>query len=86
MNSPFEESQLLEDLLDKYLVRKDRAEINSVDPLTVRTPQSIMELIELVEIPSGRFFMGSTDPNPDENPYIEIEIGRFKMMSKEVTF
>ena len=82
----FEESQFLEDLLDKYLVRKDRAEINSIDPLTVRTPQSIMELIELVEIPPGSFFMGSTDANPDENPYIEIEIGKFKMMSKEVTF
>ena len=82
----FEESQFLEDLLDKYLVRKDRAELNSIDPLTVSTPQSIMELIELVDIPSGSFFMGSIDANPDENPYIEIEIGRFKMMSKEVTF
>lgn len=82
----FEESQLLEDLLDKYLVRKDLVETSYGDPLTVNSPRSVMELIELVEIPPGSFFMGSTDANPDENPYIEIAIGAFKMMSKEVTF
>ena len=82
----FEESQLLEDLLDRYLVRKAPVVITESDKLTLDSPEAIMELIELVEIPPGRFFMGSTDANPDENPYTEIAIGSFRMMSKEVTF
>ena len=82
----FEESQFLEDLLDKYLVRKDLATTSGGDSLTLGAPRSTLESIELVDIPPGQFFMGSTDTNPDENPYIEIAIGAFKMMSKEVTF
>ena len=82
----FEESQFLEDLLDKYLVRKDLVTTSGGDSLTLGAPRSTLESIELVDIPPGQFFMGSTDANPDENPYIEIAIGAFKMMSKEVTF
>ena len=82
----FEESQFLEDLLDKYLVRKDLVTTSGGDSLTLGAPRSTLESIELVDIPPGQFFMGSTDANPDENPYIGIEIDRFKMMSKEVTF
>ena len=82
----FEKSQFLEDFLDKYLVRKDLATTSGGDSLTLGAPRSTLESIELVDIPPGQFFMGSTDTNPDENPYIEIAIGAFKMMSKEVTF
>ena len=82
----FEESQFLEDLLDKYLVRKDRVVTIADNPRSANASLSILESIELVDIPPGRFFMGSTDANPDENPHIEIAIGAFKMMSKEVTF
>lgn len=82
----FEESQFLEDLLDKYLVRKDLVTISGDDPLTFGATLSTLESIELVDIPPGRFYLGSKDQNPDENPYIEIPIEGFKMMAKEVSF
>jgi formylglycine-generating enzyme required for sulfatase activity/curved DNA-binding protein CbpA len=82
----FAESAFLEELLDKYLVRRDPVILNDGASSILTSPRTTLDIIELANIPAGRFFIGSTDPNPDENPYVDIPIDAFKMMTKEVTF
>ena len=42
--------------------------------------------LELVRVPAGRFVMGDTDGNPDEQPLTAVKIDRAFWMSKfEVT-
>ncbi|MBM6402987.1 formylglycine-generating enzyme family protein [Phycicoccus sp. CSK15P-2] len=49
------------------------------------TRASIRDLTELVEVPAGRFTMGSADFYPDEGPVRDVDVSGFRMERHPVT-